>query len=593
MKINLNKIKKSIIAGLILPASIATAQTVNYFGDLNPTGATDPLSVISLNGGFIFRGTFPAEGRELCFSDGTFSGTSVLADLNTGPGDSVPGSFAKFGNRYLFSANGVAGREPYITDGTATGTTILANLDGGSGNSDPLFLFELDGYYYFLATSSPGVRRLYRTGGALATTTLVGGLTPANNAVGALSEHISTIINGVGYFVANTTDEGTELFRSAGTVFDTYEVSTLDGGIGSSLCSYRIISYGNNIFFCGIGPSGSELYNYDTTLGTTTLVADINLAGSSSATLIDKIGSKLYFIATPDGGSLYLYVLDVLSNTVTQLTGPGTPAGNVANLISYAKFNDKLYFSASSSFGDELFVSDGTQSGTGLVKDINPTGSSSPTSLMAYGDALYFSAVVPEVGQELFKTNGTADGTQLVADIKPGAGSSEPINVGVALDKLWISAASTASDYEMFSISDLCSYDTAKTAPGQCGCGVAERDLNGDGVVGCGGVRLQVSQTKASLSALIYPTSGGATPAFRAERTNVSQKVSELVRYLKANRSSISMKRGKKLTNNIKRIESAQKTFKKANKKSSYKSAKKKLNSALNRLISEISASTI
>ena len=85
-----------------------------------------------------------------------------------------------------------------------------------------------------------------------------------------------------------------------------------------------------------------------------------------------------------------------------------------------------LYFTASNGInGAELWKSDGTEEGTVMVKDINPTGSSSPESLTAVGNILYFRSDDGVNGDELWKSDGTEEGTIMVHDLN-SSGSSYP-----------------------------------------------------------------------------------------------------------------------------------------------------------------------
>lgn len=89
--------------------------------------------------------------------------------------------------------------------------------------------------------------------------------------------------------------------------------------------------------------------------------------------------------------------------------------------------NGKLIFSGTTAAtGIEVFVTDGTPGGTGLVLDINPGApDSSPDDETAILNGfLYFTAERPLDGRELWRTNGTPGGTTLVKDIVPFAGSS-------------------------------------------------------------------------------------------------------------------------------------------------------------------------
>ena len=97
------------------------------------------------------------------------------------------------------------------------------------------------------------------------------------------------------------------------------------------------------------------------------------------------------------------------------------------------RFNGAVYFAASDGVhGLELWKTDGTANGTGMVKDIlpGPVGSM-PWQLVAVGSRLYFAATDATHGTELWQTDGTAAGTQMVQDTNPGSGS------GLTRDPYW------------------------------------------------------------------------------------------------------------------------------------------------------------
>src|SRR5215204_6060485 len=105
-------------------------------------------------------------------------------------------------------------------------------------------------------------------------------------------------------------------------------------------------------------------------------------------------------------------------------------------------FNGKLLFAAAHpDFGEELWSSNGTRSGTRLVKDIDPgplvinevknteTGSSAPDSVLRTKKSIYFQATTAKYSGELWKSDGTKSGTKVVKDIVPGPGVSDPEDI--------------------------------------------------------------------------------------------------------------------------------------------------------------------
>src|SRR5215203_4678181 len=96
-------------------------------------------------------------------------------------------------------------------------------------------------------------------------------------------------------------------------------------------------------------------------------------------------------------------------------------------------FKGTLLFTADHpKFGEELWKSNGTKPGTRLIKDIDPgplvinavedteTGSSEPDNVLRKRNVIFFSAKTVRYGEELWKSDGTKSGTKIVKDIVPG-----------------------------------------------------------------------------------------------------------------------------------------------------------------------------
>lgn len=86
-----------------------------------------------------------------------------------------------------------------------------------------------------------------------------------------------------------------------------------------------------------------------------------------------------------------------------------------------------LYFGADDGInGENLWRSDGTEIGTVLVKDIDPTDSGYIHTIFEFAGGIFFVANNPSHGNELWRSDGTDSGTSMVKDINPGPGNSNP-----------------------------------------------------------------------------------------------------------------------------------------------------------------------
>lgn len=127
----------------------------------------------------------------------------------------------------------------------------------------------------------------------------------------------------------------------------------------------------------------------------------------------------------------------------------GADNSHPENLFQYRDF---LIFAAESADeGTELWMSDGTEEGTVLLKDINPgQASSNPAEFIEFQNFVYFSATTADEGRELWVTDGTEAGTQLVMDINAGAANSSPHDFEVFQDLLWFTATTPDEGAELW-----------------------------------------------------------------------------------------------------------------------------------------------
>lgn len=117
----------------------------------------------------------------------------------------------------------------------------------------------------------------------------------------------------------------------------------------------------------------------------------------------------------------------------------------------FLELENELYFPAfDDANGIELWKTDGTNIGTIMVKDINPTGDSSPGSFINYTDKLFFSANDGVNGYELWVTDGTETGTVLLKDINPGNANSTPREFCEYNGQLYFTAIGNTGSLELW-----------------------------------------------------------------------------------------------------------------------------------------------
>lgn len=118
------------------------------------------------------------------------------------------------------------------------------------------------------------------------------------------------------------------------------------------------------------------------------------------------------------------------------------PSGIMGNNVDFPKAlgESVLFQSFNGNTLAELWRSDGTASGTYLVKDLTPgLGTSYPLPRIAFQGQMFLTAASAETGEELWKTSGAPNDLELVRDINPN-GSSRPQYVIQHADQIFFVA---------------------------------------------------------------------------------------------------------------------------------------------------------
>ncbi|MCC7360049.1 MAG: hypothetical protein IT317_11260 [Anaerolineales bacterium] len=196
------------------------------------------------------------------------------------------------------------------------------------------------------------------------------------------------------------------------------------------------------------------------------MVEDLTTSGSpesSEPSGFVLLGSAAYFYGETPATGRELYRTTGFLTSTAQLADiyPGGENGvnQDFNGPSLVEFDGRLYFTGrTAEQGEELWATDGTLTGTVLVRDVaTGTSASQPEDFIEFNSELYFTADDGVHGDELWKTDGTPGGTGLADEIDPGifgAGIDEMVEFS---SRLWFNASANHGD-------ELWTYDTGSGA---------------------------------------------------------------------------------------------------------------------------------
>ncbi|WP_445735939.1 ELWxxDGT repeat protein [Mariniflexile sp.] len=220
-----------------------------------------------------------------------------------------------------------------------------------------------------------------------------------------------------------------------------YMVKDINPGTPSSIL-YSIFSelirVDNTLFFKAYNPTnGLELWKSDGTSAGTVMVKDIN-AGTenSNPSHFTIVNGTLFFKANDGINGIELWKSDGTESGTMMVKNirPSTIDDGYAHIEELTSVGNLLFFAANDGVNDyALWKSDGTEAGTVMVKDINPT--TQPTSLgrlININGTLFFGASDGVNGYELWKSDGTEPGTVMVKDILPGSQGGFSSNMPMA-----------------------------------------------------------------------------------------------------------------------------------------------------------------
>lgn len=424
------------------------------------TNSSDPDNFAVVDNKLLFAANSYSGGginRELFVSDGTSAGTHILVDIISGPLSSSPQKMIAYNNKVYFiitdSTSGNIVYRPWVSDGTVSGTYPVFPLavtpagytmDFNNLDSPENIFVEFNGEVYFRARKDNLVNdfAVFKTDGSFAGATIVAELQNVTSIPNLIKGPV--VFRDSLYFSGTSNGSVTEnLYRSAGTL-SSLALFKADVVFNTEM-GHAV--YNHLLFFCGSNSQGNgpELWLTDGSASGTYELANIRPdagIGSSpgSFTVID---GKVYFIANSSGTGVELFYIDS-----TQASFFPVQVSVISFLpFSYQDnylfaFNNELFFTGHDFLnGRELWSTDGTTAGTGIVVDLNPgSGDADPSCFEIYCGDLYFSAYNPttQVLNALYKSDGTSTGTVLVPGLLNNpSGGSQVGDKAILNDKLY------------------------------------------------------------------------------------------------------------------------------------------------------------
>jgi ELWxxDGT repeat protein len=266
------------------------------------------------------------------------------------------------------------------------------------------------------------------------------------------------------YFTASETTHGEELWVSDGTVAGTKMVKDIYPGTTTSDVKY-ITRFKDKVVFSATGDDddGAELWISDGTADGTTMIADLNLLGGSDPAGFTWINENQFIFCARDYDSetytdesqRWLWISNGTEAGTVRIKDcnvkyPGTNAVTDEYRI-FERVGRKVFFKADTKdneYGEELWVTDGTEIGTFMLKDINTTVANESTGATASAtlewltpfknQKLFFDATSADYGREPWVTNGTPEGTYMIKDLHEGTDANgQPYGGGVFTPRVY------------------------------------------------------------------------------------------------------------------------------------------------------------
>lgn len=355
---------------------------------------------------------------ELWRTDGSAEGTARVRAFGRDEASLFPNDAAAVGGELYFTLSGGTGlpADLWKSDGTSAGTQLVKTIPAGDAGN----LTDVGGTLFFTAGAFRGPVELWKSDGTSAGTLVVAPEVAAQfQGAGGLTD-----VRGTLYFTASSEHDDQIIWKSDGTPGGTRPFFTFSGIQGNTIAARAV----GNIYLLSMQHDG--LWRTDGTAEGTFKLVD-RLASVTPPPVWLHRGLAYFAGDDGSGAGSELWATDG-TRTGTRLVRDihwGQPSSNP---FWMASIDAGLIFQANAGRrrgGPSLWITNGTRHGTRRVKDLAPfTVGSNPSLGTVVGDRLYFLANLStglwRPSWQLWRSNGTHGGTEPVLD--PIAGLTEP-----------------------------------------------------------------------------------------------------------------------------------------------------------------------
>lgn len=417
----MTKLILPILFGLFITGLHAQVTKISSFPEeidlKNSSGGR--VGVVGSN--YFFTASTAETGEELWVTDGTEAGTRMVKDIRPGATSTEYGNFTEHkGKLYFYANNGANGFELWSSDGTADGTKIVKDINPAGGIISSTVFSQLlsDGQYLYFAAISPGSgSEVWVSDGTAIGTKLLKEI-----ALGSASSNPEVFFrfnNKVYFFAKSDVFKGAELWETSGTQASTNLVKLLDENGATNICT-RISTNSQGFYFTMQYGFNDQLWKSDGTKENTKFVSNLaqpanalTLLENNRAILTLKGGNNVDDIWTSDGTATGTMVLKDLNYFIKNPP------------YSVIKWEDSAYILANDEDNLLLIKTDGTPDGTTTIATFTTTtGGGSQYLLPMNKEFLIVAYKDYETNTEIFTSKGTSASTKMLTNLNPTEGES-------------------------------------------------------------------------------------------------------------------------------------------------------------------------